>query len=107
MPHICEDHARTRHLPPAAPSHRRAPDIAGCTTAPPSFPPAPPSVQEITVQQPSNRTGRDLLVDQPGLLGEYFGEKRSTVADVLAGDLRAALRDRRFRVLTRSRSRPG
>jgi hypothetical protein len=107
MPHICEDHARTRHLPPAAPSHRRAPDIAGCTTAPPSFPPAPPSVQEITVQQPSNRTGRDLLVDQPGLLGEYFGEKRSTVADVLAGDLRSLLRDRGFRVLTPSRSRPG
>ena len=72
---------------------------AGCTTAPAPFPPAPVGVQDIAIQPPSNQTGRDLIVDQPGLLASYLGEKRETVPEVLAGDLRTLLRDRGFRVL--------
>jgi hypothetical protein len=72
----------------------------GCTPAPAPFPPGPVGVQDIAIQPPSNQTGRDLIVDQPGLLGSYLGEKRETVPEVLAGDVRSLLRDRGFRVLT-------
>jgi hypothetical protein len=73
--------------------------LAGCATSPPPLPPPPSGVQEIAVQLPANRTGAALVVDDPGFIGRYFGEKRSTVPDVLAGDLRSLLRDRGFRVL--------
>ena len=73
--------------------------IAGCATTPAPIPPGPRGVQDIAVQPPSNQTGRELIVNQPGLLGAYFDEKRSTVPDVLASDLRSLLRDRGFRVL--------
>jgi hypothetical protein len=72
---------------------------AGCTTAPAPFPPGPGGVQDIAVQPPSNRTGRDLIVDQPGLLGSYLGDTSETVPEVLASDLRTLLRDRGFRVV--------
>jgi hypothetical protein len=73
--------------------------IAGCTTTPAPFPPGPASVQDIAIQPPSNQTGRELIVDQPGLIGSYLGDKRETVPEVMAGDLRTLLRDRGFRVL--------
>jgi hypothetical protein len=73
--------------------------IAGCTTTPTPFPPGPAGVLDIAIQPPSNQTGRELIVDQPGLLGSYLGEKRETVPEVMAGDLRTLLRDRGFRVL--------
>lgn len=73
--------------------------LAGCAAPPPTLPPAPSGVQEITVTEPSNRTGRALVVEEPGMLGRYFGEKRSTVPQVLASDLRALLEERRFRVI--------
>jgi hypothetical protein len=73
--------------------------LASCTTAPPAFPPGPSGVQEISVAEPSNRTGRDLVVEDPGMLGRYFGDERSTAPQVLARDLRALLEDRRFRVV--------
>jgi hypothetical protein len=73
--------------------------IAGCAMTPAPIPPGPRGVQDIAVQPPSNQTGRELIVNQPGLLGAYFDEKRSTVPDVLASDLQSLLRDRGFRVL--------
>ena len=74
--------------------------FAGCATAPPpALPPGPSGVQEITVKDSFNHTGRALVVEEPGMLGRYFGEKRSTVPQVLASDLRALLEERRFRVI--------
>lgn len=73
--------------------------VAGCGPSVPPLPPAPRGVQQISVQSPANQTGAALVVDEPGMIGHYFGEQTSTVPELLASDLRKLLADRGFRVL--------
>ncbi len=73
--------------------------LGGCVASQPALPPAPRGIMEITVQAPTNTTGRELVIDDPGTLGRYLGVTRSTVPEVLAADLRTLLADRGFRVV--------
>jgi len=73
--------------------------VLGCAATPPPLPPAPQGVREITVQPPANHTGSDLVVNDPGVLGRYLGDTRTTVPELLAADLRTLLADRGFRVV--------
>jgi len=76
-------------------------------STPPAVAPGPRGIERIAVQQPVNRTGRPLMVDEPGLLGKVLDEKPSNVPDVLGDDLRAELVNRGFQVVTDgSRSSP-
>jgi hypothetical protein len=65
--------------------------------------PAPPQIkrgQAIAVLPPNNRTGDPLLVSGASFLDRYaFHAERVTVGDVLAGEARAQLADRGFRVV--------
>ena len=80
-------------------------------STPPAVAPGPRGIERIAVQQPVNRTGRPLMVDEPGLLGkvldekpsnvpDVLGEKSSNVPDVLGENLRAELVNRGFQVVT-------
>ena len=71
--------------------------LAGCAR-PPSFPPPPEGVKRIAVEQPTNRTGEDLVVYGPGLLQRVLKQQIETVPDILAEDLRTALTRQGFRV---------
>src|SRR5262245_25521662 len=74
--------------------------LLGCaTTSSPPLPPAPQGVRQVVVDKAVNRTGSELVVDDPGVLERYLGEKRSTVPVLLAHDLRTLLKDRGFRVV--------
>ena len=76
-------------------------------STPPAVAPGPRGIERIAVQQPVNRTGRPLMVDEPGLLGKVLDEKPSNVPDVLGDDLRAELVNRGFQVVTNgSRTSP-
>ncbi|MCW5891102.1 MAG: hypothetical protein KIT14_11205 [bacterium] len=73
--------------------------LGACTpVAPP--PPGPAGVARIAVDTPVNQTGQELVIDDRGLLSGLLGEKRSTLPDILAGDLRKALARRGFTVVT-------
>lgn len=72
--------------------------LVGCTQAVQPLPPAPQGLRRITVQQPANSTGAELVIDQAGLLGRLIDEKRKSVPDQLADDLRDQLARRGFKV---------
>jgi len=78
--------------------------LVGCmlftTKSAPAVVPGPRGIERIAVQQPVNRTGRPLVVDEPGVLGNVLGEKSSNVPDVLGENLRAELVNRGFQVVT-------
>ena len=65
--------------------------------------PAPPQIsrgQAIAVLPPNNRTGDPLLVSGASFLDRYaFHAETVTVGDVLAGEARAQLSERGFRVV--------
>jgi hypothetical protein len=71
----------------------------GCAPSVVPLPPAPHGVPELSVPSAANQTGATLVVDDPGMIGRYFGENTTTVPDVLASDLRKLLIDRGFRVV--------
>jgi hypothetical protein len=73
--------------------------LAGCMSPPPPLPPAPSGIQRISVQEPQNRTGLALTVDDPGWLGRLVDQRRSNVPGVLATELRAELSRRGFKVV--------
>jgi hypothetical protein len=63
--------------------------------------PPPSTVRSVAVLPPANRTGGDLVVAGTSLLEVYaFGTDRTTVADVLAAELRAQLVRRGFTVVS-------
>jgi hypothetical protein len=74
--------------------------LLGCAASPPPLPPPPQGVREIAVQAPVNRTGGELVVNDPGAIGRYLGDTRSTVPDLLAADLRTLLAAQGFRVVS-------
>jgi hypothetical protein len=73
--------------------------IAGCVQPPAPLPPAPTGIQQIGVEPPANRTGRDLTLDNPGWLERLLDERRTNVPSVLATELRAELERHRFRIV--------
>jgi hypothetical protein len=80
--------------------------LAGCTARP--APEAPPQgVDRIAIEAPVNRTGRDVVTEDPGIVGTLLKEKRATLPKTLAEDLRLALVDRGFKIIgARSTSSP-
>jgi hypothetical protein len=74
--------------------------LLGCTPSVTPLPAAPQGMREIAVKKPTNLSGRDLVVDEPGMVGRALGERRETVPDLLAEKLRAILLQRGFRVVT-------
>lgn len=80
--------------------------LVGCAPPAPPLPPAPTGLDRISVQEPVNRTGDDLVVEEPGWLGRLTDTKGSTVPDVLAEDLRTMLTRRGFKVRDPSGSWP-
>jgi len=74
--------------------------LPGCAHPPAPFPPAPSGVRYVAVEQPVNRTGRDLVVDGPGLLQRVLKQDTATVPDLLAEDLRKVLTQQGFRTPT-------
>jgi hypothetical protein len=74
--------------------------VVGCTPPRAPLAPAPAGVEEVTVAEPTNRTGSALVVEDPGLFSKLTGQTRSTVPELVAADLRSALVDRGFRVAT-------
>jgi hypothetical protein len=80
--------------------------LAACVQQLPPLPPAPTGIQRISVQQPENRTGRDLTVDDPGWLGRLVDQRRSNVPQVLATELGAELARRGFKVVDSGGSSP-
>ena len=77
--------------------------LVGCgfffTKNPPAVAPGPRGLERIAVQEPVNRTGRPLTVDEPGMLGKMLDEKASDVPEVLGKDLRTELANRGFQVV--------
>src|SRR5262245_32896622 len=73
--------------------------LAGCSAQLAPLPPPPQGVRDIVVVPPTNATGKELLVNNPGMLGRAIGETTTTVPDALASDLRQLLADRDFRVV--------
>jgi hypothetical protein len=75
--------------------------LVGCmrADAPESTPP-PTGVDRLAIAPPTNRTGHDIVLDQPGFLGKtLLHEKRATLPAALAEDLRVALVDRGFKIV--------
>ena len=70
------------------------------TKSAPPVAPGPRGIERIAVQLPVNRTGRPLVVDEPGVLGRVLDEKASNVPDVLGENLRAELVNRGFQIVT-------
>ena len=62
--------------------------LAGCSPPLAPLPPPPQSVRDIAVVLPTNATGKELLVNNPGMLGRAIGEATTTVPEALASDLR-------------------
>lgn len=75
--------------------------VAACARrAPiPPLPPFPDGVWQVAVAEPANRTGHELRMDDRGAVTVFLGPNRSTVPELLAADLRVAIRKRRFDVL--------
>lgn len=73
--------------------------LAGCSPPLAPLPPPPQGVRDIAVVLPTNATGKELLVNNPGMLGRAIGEATTTVPEALASDLRQLLVDRDFRVV--------
>jgi hypothetical protein len=73
--------------------------LAAACAAPPPAPPRISRGQAIAVLPPNNRTGDPLLVSGASFLDRYaFHTEPVTVGDVLAGEARAQLAKRGFRV---------
>ena len=55
------------------------------------------------MELPANHTGGDLVVDDPGLFGRIFREKRTDVPGLLASELKEQLGQRGFTVVNDGR----
>src|SRR6266850_777719 len=73
--------------------------LIGCIRTAPPLPHAPRGLDRITVQQPTNKTGDALVVDDLGLLGRLTEAAPTDVPDILAADLRTALINRGVKVI--------
>jgi hypothetical protein len=73
--------------------------LSGCTQPLPPLPPAPTGMQRLSVEAAANHTGRDLTIDDPGWLGRLVEQRRTSVTDVLASELRAELERHGFKVV--------
>jgi hypothetical protein len=63
------------------------------------LPPPPTGIGRIAVEEPTNKTGNKLEMDERGALALVLGPKHTTVAEVLAADLRKVLAKQRFDVV--------
>jgi len=76
--------------------------IAAACSSPPPAPPKISRGETIAVLPPNNRTGDPLFVSGASFLDRYaFHSETVTVGDVLAGEARAQLTERGFRVTPR------
>jgi hypothetical protein len=73
--------------------------LVACTTQLAPLPPPPSGLGRIAVEEPANRTGHSLEMDDRGALALVLGPKRSTVSEILAADLRRVLAKHRFDVV--------
>jgi hypothetical protein len=63
------------------------------------LPPPPTGIGRIAVEEPANKTGDKLQMDERGALALVLGPKHTTVSEVLAADLRKVLAKQRFDVV--------
>jgi hypothetical protein len=73
--------------------------LAACTAPLSPLPPPPPGLGRIAVEEPVNRTGEKLEMDERGALALVLGPKHSSVSQILAADLRKVLAKQRFDVV--------
>ena len=87
-------------------NHRRwlglaALTLVGCVTTEPPAPAPPAGVERLAIALPTNRTGHEIVVDEPGFLEQrVLHEKRATLPQTLAEDLRVTLVERGFKIVS-------
>jgi hypothetical protein len=90
---------RSRTLRALAVSTALASALAACGSPLAPLPPPPTGLGRIAVEEPANKTGDKLEMDDRGALALVLGPKTSTVSEILAADLRKVLAKQRFDVV--------